>query len=132
MIGKTLSHYTILEEITRGELQTVYRARDEKLHREVALKVLPPELVKESERRQRFVQEAAAAAALEHPHIAVIHEIDEADGMIFIAIGASAREEPRRSLGCEPRAAPATRGIGARQRRGSGARLCTRTWDTAS
>ena len=82
MIGKTLSHYTILEEITRGELQTVYRARDEKLHREVALKVLPPELVKESERRQRFVQEAAAAAALEHPHIAVIHEIDEADGMI--------------------------------------------------
>ena len=86
MIGKTLSHYTILEEITRGELQTVYRARDEKLHREVALKVLPPELVKESERRQRFVQEAAAAAALEHPHIAVIHEIDEADGMIFIAM----------------------------------------------
>ncbi len=86
MIGKTLSHYTILEEITRGELQTVYCARDEKLHREVALKVLPPELVKESERRQRFVQEAAAAAALEHPHIAVIHEIDEADGMIFIAM----------------------------------------------
>ena len=52
----------------------------------VALKVLPPELVKESERRQRFVQEATAAAALEHPHIAVIHEIDEADGMIFIAM----------------------------------------------
>ena len=86
MIGKTLSHYTILEEITRGELQTVYRAHDEKLHREVALKVLPPELVKDSERRQRFVQEATAAAALEHPHIAVIHEIDEADGMIFIAM----------------------------------------------
>jgi len=86
MIGKTLSHYTILEELTRGELQTVYRARDEKLHREVALKVLPPELVKESERRQRFVQEATAAAALEHRNIAVIHEIDEADGMIFIAM----------------------------------------------
>ena len=86
MIGKTLSHYTVLEELSRGELQIVYRARDEKLNREVALKILPANLVQEPERRQRFVQEATAAASLEHPHIGVIHEINEADGVLFIAM----------------------------------------------
>jgi serine/threonine protein kinase/tetratricopeptide (TPR) repeat protein len=86
MIGKRLSHYTVLEELHRGELQIVYRARDEKLDREVALKVLPPELGMDPERRQRFVAEAKASAALEHPHIGVIHEIDEAEGVVFIAM----------------------------------------------
>ncbi|GMR23877.1 MAG: hypothetical protein BMS9Abin37_2352 [Acidobacteriota bacterium] len=86
MIGKTLSHYTVLEELSRGELQIVYRARDEKLNREAALKILPPNLLQEPERRQRFVQEATAAASLEHPHIGVIHEIGEADGVLFIAM----------------------------------------------
>ena len=87
MIGKTLSHYTVLEELSRGELQIVYRARDEKLNREVALKILPQNLIQEPKRRQRFVQEATAAAALEHPHIGVIHEIGEADdGVLFIAM----------------------------------------------
>ena len=85
-IGRRVSHYTILEEIYRGEVQIVYRARDEKLNREVALKVLPPELVQESERRQRFVSAAKASAALEHPHIGVIHEVDESDGVVFIAM----------------------------------------------
>ena len=60
MIGKTLSHYTVLEELSRSELQIVYRARDEKLNREVALKILPPNLVQEPERRQRFVQETGS------------------------------------------------------------------------
>src|SRR5438270_2562151 len=64
----------------------VYRAVDTRLGRDVALKVLPPELVADPERRQRFVQEARAASVLEHPHIAVIHEIDEADGVSFIAM----------------------------------------------
>src|SRR5712692_7601461 len=64
----------------------VYRARDVRLNREVALKVLPPELVADPARRSRFVQEAQAASALEHPHIAVIHEIDEVDGISFIAM----------------------------------------------
>src|SRR6476620_395309 len=64
----------------------VYRAVDTRLDREVALKVLPPELVADPARRARFVQEARAASALEHPHIAVIHEIDEADGISFIAM----------------------------------------------
>ena len=86
MIGEKLSHYTILEEIHRGEKQVVYRARDERLNREVALKVLPAELVADPDRRHRFVAEAKAAAALEHPHIGVVHEIDETDGIAFITM----------------------------------------------
>jgi TolB-like protein/Flp pilus assembly protein TadD/predicted Ser/Thr protein kinase len=86
MIGKTVSHYKILEEISRGGMGIVYRARDVKLNRDVAIKVLPPELVADPERKRRFVQEAQAAAALHHPHIAVIHEIDEVGGVTFIAM----------------------------------------------
>jgi tetratricopeptide (TPR) repeat protein/predicted Ser/Thr protein kinase len=86
LIGRTLSHYQVLEEIGRGAMGVVYRARDIHLNRDVALKVLPPELVADPERRQRFVLEARAASALEHPHIAVIHEIGEADGISFIAM----------------------------------------------
>jgi serine/threonine protein kinase/tetratricopeptide (TPR) repeat protein len=86
MIGRTLSHYKILAEVSRGGMGVVYRARDVKLQREVALKILPPELVADPERRRRFVQEAQAAAALEHPNIAVIHEIDDDDGVTFIAM----------------------------------------------
>jgi len=86
LIGRTLSHYQIVEEISRGGMGVVYRALDLRLNREVALKVLPPELMADADRRQRFVQEARAASALEHPHIAVIHAIDEADGVNFIAM----------------------------------------------
>ena len=76
MIGRILSHYKVLEEISRGGMGIVYKALDLKLNREVALKVLPPELVDDPDRKRRFVQEAQAAAALKHPNIAVIHEID--------------------------------------------------------
>ena len=63
MIGRTLSHYKVLEEISRGGVGIVYKALDVKLNREVALKVLPPELVADPDRKRRFVQEAQAAAA---------------------------------------------------------------------
>ena len=86
MIGRTLSHYRIREEISRGGMGVVYRALDTKLDREVAIKVLPPELVVDATRRRRFVQEAKAAASIHHPHIATIHEIDEAEGVHFIAM----------------------------------------------
>ena len=86
MIGRTLSHYKILDEISRGGMGVVYRAVDTKLNREVAIKVLPEELLADQERKRRFVQEAQAAASLEHPNIAVIYEIDEADGMTFMAM----------------------------------------------
>ena len=86
MIGRTLSHYKVLEEISRGGMGIVYKALDLRLNREVALKVLPPELVSDPDRKRRFVQEAQAAAALKHPNIAVVYEIDEVDGVNFIAM----------------------------------------------
>jgi tetratricopeptide (TPR) repeat protein/predicted Ser/Thr protein kinase len=86
LTGRTLGRYEVLEEISRGGMGVVYRGRDTRLNRDVALKVLPPDLVADAERRARFVQEAQAASALEHPHIAVIHEIDEVGGISFIAM----------------------------------------------
>jgi serine/threonine protein kinase len=102
MIGRTLSHYRILTEIGRGGMGIVYRAVDVKLNREVALKVLPPELVADPERKRRFVQEAQAAPALEHPHIAVVHEIDEVDGVTFIVMELIRGEKLRDLLAIEP------------------------------
>ncbi len=102
MIGRTLSHYKILSEISRGGMGIVYRAVDVKLDREVALKVLPPELVADSERKRRFVQEAKAAAKLEHPHIGVVHEIDETDGVTFIAMELIRGEQLRDTIAKGP------------------------------
>jgi tetratricopeptide (TPR) repeat protein len=86
LTGRTLSHYRIGEEISRGGMGVVYRATDTRLDRDVALKVLPADLVADAERRQRFMQEARAASALGHPNIAVIHDVGEEDGVSFIAM----------------------------------------------
>jgi eukaryotic-like serine/threonine-protein kinase len=84
--GRTLSHYAILDRIGEGGMGVIYEARDTHLDRSVALKVLPPERVADPERRRRFVQEAKAASALNHPNIVVIHDIDTAGGVTFIAM----------------------------------------------
>ncbi len=84
MIGTTLSHFRILAKIGEGGMGVVYRAEYEKLRRQVALKVLPPDLVGNEERRLRFLREARAAAAVTHPNIATIYEVGEADGVVFI------------------------------------------------
>ena len=86
LTGRRLAQYLIAEEISRGGMGVVYRATDTRLNRDVALKVLPEELVDDPERRHRFVQEAQAASAIEHPHIAVIYDVNEADGHTFIAM----------------------------------------------
>jgi len=86
LIGRTISHYQILSEISRGGMGIVYRALDTKLNRHVAFKVLPAELVGEGDRKERFVQEAQAAAALHHANIATIFETDESDGVTFITM----------------------------------------------
>jgi eukaryotic-like serine/threonine-protein kinase len=86
VIGRTISHYKILEKLGEGGMGVVYKARDSKLDRTVALKFLPPHLTKSEEDKQRFIREAKAAAALNHPNIAMVYEIDETDDHTFIAM----------------------------------------------
>jgi serine/threonine protein kinase/Tfp pilus assembly protein PilF len=78
--------YKIIDKIGEGGMGIVYKAKDAKLKRTVALKFLPAELMQEKEAKKRFVQEAQAAAALEHPNICTVYEVDEADGQTFIAM----------------------------------------------
>jgi serine/threonine protein kinase len=86
MIGTTLKHYEIEEVLGKGGMGTVYRARDTKLHRPVALKVLTAGFTSDQDRRKRFFQEARAAAALIHPSIAQVYDIDEVEEVTFIAM----------------------------------------------
>lgn len=86
MVGTTISHYKILEKLGEGGMGIVYKAQDLKLDRAVAIKFLPPHLSASEENKARFMQEAKAAAALNHPNILAIHEIDEQDGSIFLVM----------------------------------------------
>jgi serine/threonine protein kinase len=87
MIGKTISHYKIIEKLGEGGMGIVYKAQDLKLDRFVALKFLPLHLTTSEEEKQRFIHEAKAASTLEHNNICNIHEIDETeDGQLFISM----------------------------------------------
>jgi eukaryotic-like serine/threonine-protein kinase len=86
MIGKTLGHYQITEKLGEGGMGVVYKARDTHLDRFAALKVLPFEKVSDPDRKRRFIQEAKAASALNHPSIITIYDIDQADGIDYIAM----------------------------------------------
>jgi DNA helicase-2/ATP-dependent DNA helicase PcrA len=83
---ETIAHYRILEPIGAGGMGAVYKAYDKKLHRVVALKVLPNEYVSQQDRRRRFFQEARAASALNHPHILTVYEVGEDEGKPYIAM----------------------------------------------
>ena len=86
MVGRTISHYRITDKIGEGGMGVVYKAEDTKLHRTVALKFLRPDAVAGEELKARFLHEAEAAAALDHPNICTVHEIDEADGRTFLVM----------------------------------------------
>ncbi|MFQ5929178.1 MAG: serine/threonine protein kinase, partial [Acidobacteriota bacterium] len=80
MVGTTISHYKVIEKIGQGGMGEVYRAQDTKLGREVAIKVLPDLFAHDWERLARFEREAKLLASLNHPNIAAIYGLEEADG----------------------------------------------------
>src|ERR1700680_4748024 len=86
MIGQTLGHYRIVEKIGAGGMGEVYRARDEHLERDVALKVLPVGLLADEAVRRRFRKDALALAKISHPHIAVIHDVGEEAGVDYLVM----------------------------------------------
>ena len=86
MIGKQLSHYRIVEQIGAGGMGVVYRAHDEQLDRDVAIKVLPKRLLDDEAARKRFRKEALSLARLNHPNIATVHEFSSQDGTDFLVI----------------------------------------------
>src|SRR6266849_3965245 len=86
MIGTTISHYKILEKVGEGGMGIVYKAQDLKLDRPVAIKFLPTHLSASVENKARFVQDAKAAALLNHPNILSVYEIDEQDDSAFLVM----------------------------------------------
>jgi len=103
MIGKTISHYKILEKLGEGGMGVVYKAEDTKLRRTVALKFLPPGLIRDNEAKKRFVHEAQAASALDHPNICTVYEIGEADdGQMYMAMALYEGETLKEKIGQKP------------------------------
>jgi len=103
MIGKTVSHYRITARLGEGGMGVVYRAEDQKLDRIVALKFLAPEFVRDSDSKARFIHEAKAASALDHPNICTIHGIEETeDGRLFIAMACYEGETLKDLIGRGP------------------------------
>lgn len=86
MIGSTVSHYRIIEKIGEGGMGVVYKVEDTKLKRTMALKFLPSHLTKNETDKSRFLQEAQAAAALNHPNVCTINEIHDEGKNLFIGM----------------------------------------------
>lgn len=86
LVGRTISHYQVLSLLGAGGMGQVYLARDPRLDRTVALKILPEEFAADADRMQRFTREAKAASALNHPNVATIYDVGESDGISFIVM----------------------------------------------
>lgn len=102
MIGRTLRNYRIVEKLGAGGQGEVYRATDNKLGRSVVIKVLPPELTSREANLKRFEREARLASALDHPNICTIFDLDEVDGVHFIAMQHIEGRNVRQLIGGRP------------------------------
>lgn len=101
--GKTIARkYKIIEKLGEGGMGVVFKAKDAKLDRLVALKFLPPDMTKDKEAKKRFIQEAQAAAALDHPNICTVHEVNEVEGQAFIAMAYIAGQSLKERIAAGP------------------------------
>lgn len=100
--GARIGRYEVIEKIGAGDMGEVYKARDENLQRLVAIKILPPHLVGDADRLRRFINEARAASALNHPHILHVYEAGEQDGLYYFATEFVEGETLRKSLQSRP------------------------------
>jgi serine/threonine-protein kinase len=112
MIGHVLGPYRVLEQIGEGGMGVVFRARDSRLDREVALKVLPASKIGDDDARRRLLQEARTASALNHPNICAIYDVGEADGQVYIAMELVQGRLLTGDLGRDPAALPRVLRIG--------------------
>ncbi|UCH85119.1 MAG: protein kinase [Candidatus Latescibacterota bacterium] len=119
MIGQTISHYRILERLGGGGMGIVYKAQDTRLKRVVALKFLPTTLTDDEDLKKRFVREAQAASALDHPNICTIHEIDETlNGQLFICMAFYDGETVKKKIARGPLAVKAAINVAIRVAQG--------------
>src|SRR6478609_9439799 len=110
LVGRQVASYRIEREIGRGGMAVVYRARDLRLDRTVALKLLAPELARNNTFRKRFTHESRVAAAIDHPHIVPVFEAGETEGILYIAMRYVAGQDLVALLAREGPLPPATAG----------------------
>ena len=102
MIGQSISHYRVLAKLGEGGMGVVYKAEDTKLKRPVALKFLRSDVLEDEEHKERFLREAQAAAALDHPNICTVYEIDEVDGYTFLSMAYLEGETVKQKIKARP------------------------------